>query len=82
MASAAMARAADPQKPMARRFLQAISDIQFSTSDWLGAFRDREMPRTLQMVLLATTPAGEQAPAGEGTALLRAVVADPAYQLK
>lgn len=82
MATAVMARAADPQKPMARRFLQAISEIQFSAGDWLGAYRGREMPRTLQTVLLATAPAGDQAPAGEGMSLLRAVVADPAYQLK
>ena len=82
MATAAMARAVDPEKPMARRFMQAIGDIRFSAGDWLAGFRGREMPRTLQTVLLATAPAGDQALAGEGAALLRAVVADPAYQLK
>ena len=80
--TAAMARAADPDKPMARRFMQAISDIRFSAGDWLAGFRGRDMPRTLQTVLLATAPAGEQVLAGEGAVLLRAVVADPAYQLK
>ena len=81
-AMAGMARAADAQKPMARRLLQAMSDVRFSAGDWIGGFRGREMPRTLQMVLLATAPAGDGVLAGEGTALLRAVVADPVYQLK
>jgi len=59
-----------------------MSDVRFSAGDWIGGFRGREMPRTLQMVLLATAPAGDGVLAGEGTALLRAVVADPVYQLK
>jgi uncharacterized protein (DUF1800 family) len=81
-AMAGAARAADPQKPMARRILQAMSDVQFSAGDWVGGFRGREMPRTLQTVLLATAPAGDGVLAAEGPALLRAVVSDPAYQLK
>jgi uncharacterized protein (DUF1800 family) len=81
-AMAGAARTADPQKPMARRILQAMSDVQFSAGDWVGGFRGREMPRTLQTVLLATAPAGDGALSAEGPALLRAVVSDPAYQLK
>jgi uncharacterized protein (DUF1800 family) len=82
MGGAMLAAGADPQKPMARRFLQAMGELHFSASEWLAGFRGREMPRTLQTVLLATAPAAESALAGEGASLLRAVVADPAYQLK
>ena len=75
-------QAMEPQKPMARRVMRAMMDIQFSASDWVRPFRDREGPRSMQSVLLATAPAGESARAAQGVELLRALVADPVYQLK
>ena len=70
------------QNPMARRALRAMMDIQFSANDWVAAYRGPDAPRTMQTVLLATAPASEAAPSSQGVELLRALVADPAYQLK
>jgi uncharacterized protein (DUF1800 family) len=65
-------------KPGARRFLQAMADLQFSGRDWLGSFEGREA--LVPVVLLAAPPAGN--PSGSGMDYLRALVADPVYQLK
>ncbi len=82
MAQARMEPVMDPQKPMARRVLRAMSEIRFSANDWVRQFNDREGPRSMQSVLLATAPAGERASGVQGVELLRALVADPAYQLR
>jgi uncharacterized protein (DUF1800 family) len=71
-----------PEKPIARRVLQAMLEIRFSASEWLRPYEGREMPRTLQAVLLAAAPANEEAASGQGVELLRALLADPVYQLK
>jgi uncharacterized protein (DUF1800 family) len=65
-------------KPGARRFMLAIAEIEFSARDWLRPFEGREA--MLPLVLLAAPPAGN--PAGEGLDYVRALVADPVYQLK
>ena len=65
-------------KPGARRFMQAIADLQFSARDWQRSFEGRET--MVPMVLLAAAPAGN--PSGEGMDYVRALVADPVYQLK
>jgi uncharacterized protein (DUF1800 family) len=70
------------QNPMARRALRAMLEIQFSAGDWVAGFSGRDEVRSMQAVLLATAPAGEAAASGQGVELLRALVADPAYQLK
>jgi len=82
MMTARMEEAMDPQKPMARRVLRAMMEIQFSAGDWVAKFRGRDVPPSMQSVLLATAPANESAVAAQGVDLLRALVADPAYQLK
>jgi uncharacterized protein (DUF1800 family) len=68
----------DSLKPGARRLVQAMADLQFSGRDWLAPFEGRE--KMLPLVLLAAAPAGS--PAGSGVDFLRALVADPVYQLK
>ena len=73
-----MQRNMDTLKPGPRRFLQAMADLQFSGRDWLAPFEGRE--RMVPLVLLAAAPAGE--PSGSGMDYLRALVADPVYQLK
>jgi uncharacterized protein (DUF1800 family) len=65
-------------KPGARRFMQAMAELQFSARDWLGPFEGREA--MLPLVLLAAPPAGS--PSGTGMDYVRALVADPVYQLK
>jgi uncharacterized protein (DUF1800 family) len=65
-------------KPGARRFMQAMAELQFSARDWLGPFEGREA--MLPLVLLAAPPAGS--PSGSGMDYVRALVADPVYQLK
>jgi uncharacterized protein (DUF1800 family) len=83
MTPAALERmAADPAKPMARRFLRAMIDIKFSARDWLRPFQGREMPASAQRVLLAAAPAGEGANGAQGADLVRVLVSDPVYQLK
>ena len=83
MTPAALERmAADPEKPMARRFLRAMMEIKFSARDWLRPFQGREMPASVQRVLLAAAPAGAGANGAQGADLLRALVSDPVYQLK
>ena len=65
-------------KPGARRFMQAIADLQFSARDWQRPFEGRDA--MVPVVLLAAAPAGS--PSGEGMDYVRALVADPVYQLK
>jgi hypothetical protein len=65
-------------KPGARRVMQAIADLHFSARDWLAPFEGRET--LVPLVLLAGAPAGN--PSGSGMEHLRALVADPVYQLK
>jgi uncharacterized protein (DUF1800 family) len=65
-------------KPGARRFMQAIADLQFSAHDWQRPFEGRGA--MVPVVLLAAAPAGS--PSGEGMDYVRALVADPVYQLK
>jgi uncharacterized protein (DUF1800 family) len=65
-------------KPGARRVMQAMADLQFSGRDWLAPFEGRE--KMVPLVLLAAAPAGS--PSGSGVDYLRALVADPVYQLK
>ncbi len=65
-------------KPGARRVMQAISELHFSARDWLAPFEGRES--MVPLVLLAGAPAGN--PSGGGIEYLRALVADPVYQLK
>ena len=77
-----MERAGAEAKPMAQRLTRAVMDLQFSSREFLRPFEGRPMPATLQLVLLALPPANDSALAGEGMALVRALVADPVYQLK
>jgi uncharacterized protein (DUF1800 family) len=77
-----IAQADAEAKPLARRFMRAVLDLQFSARDFLQPFEGRPMPATLQRVLLPLPPANEAALGGEGMALVRALVADPVYQLK
>jgi uncharacterized protein (DUF1800 family) len=65
-------------KPGARRVMQAMADLQFSGRDWLAPFEGRDT--MVPVVLLAAAPAGS--PSGSGVDFLRALVADPVYQLK
>jgi uncharacterized protein (DUF1800 family) len=65
-------------KPGARRMIQAMAELQFSGRDWLAGFEGRE--RMVPLVMLAAEPAGN--PSGSGVEYLRAIVADPVYQLK
>ncbi|MGH8723434.1 MAG: hypothetical protein ACREU1_01135, partial [Burkholderiales bacterium] len=65
-------------KPGARRFMQALADLQFSARDWQRPFEGREA--MVPAVLLAAAPAGS--PSGEGMDYVRALLADPVYQLK
>ena len=78
MASAPM-REPDPAKPMQGRFARALLDIRFSASDWLRPFDGREA--ALQTVLLPMPPANPP-PDARGIELVRALIADPVYQLK
>jgi uncharacterized protein (DUF1800 family) len=68
----------DTLKPGARRLMQAIADLHFSARDWMAPFEGRET--LVPVVLLAGNPAGS--PSGSGLEYLRALVADPVYQLK
>lgn len=68
----------DALKPGARRVMQAIADLNFSARDWLSPFEGRES--MVPLVLLAGAPAGN--PSGSGMEYVRALVADPVYQLK
>ncbi len=74
--------AMDGMKAPARRFLQAVMDLRFSAGDWLRPYDGRPMPETAQRVLLAAAPHGELATSGQGIDLVRAMVADPVYQLR
>jgi hypothetical protein len=55
-----------------------MADLHFSARDWLAPFEGREA--LVPLVLLAGAPAGN--PSGGGMEYLRALVADPVYQLK
>jgi uncharacterized protein (DUF1800 family) len=68
----------DTLKPGARRLMQAIADLHFSARDWMAPFEGRGT--LVPVVLLAGNPAGS--PSGSGLEYLRALVADPVYQLK
>ena len=65
-------------KPGARRFMRALAELQFSGRDWLAPYEGRE--KMMPLVLLAAAPAGE--PSGSGIDFVRALLADPVYQLK
>jgi uncharacterized protein (DUF1800 family) len=78
MQQPAMREKIDNLKPGARRVMQAIADLNFSTRDWLAPFEGRES--MVPLLLLAGAPAGN--PSGSGMEYLRALVADPVYQLK
>jgi uncharacterized protein (DUF1800 family) len=78
MQQPAMREKVDNLKPGARRVMQAIADLNFSARDWLAPFEGRES--MVPLVLLAGAPAGN--PSGSGMDYLRALVADPVYQLK
>ena len=73
-----MQRRGATMKPGPRRLLQAMADLEFSARDWLAPFEGREA--MVPLVLLAGPPAGS--PAGAGMDYVRALVADPVYQLK
>ncbi|HEX5769023.1 MAG TPA: DUF1800 domain-containing protein, partial [Burkholderiales bacterium] len=68
----------DSLKPGARRMIQAIAELHFSARDWMAPFEGRET--MVPVVLLAGAPAGN--PSGSGIEYLRALLADPLYQLK
>jgi hypothetical protein len=68
----------DSLKPGARRMIQAIAELHFSARDWMAPFEGRET--MVPVVLLAGAPAGN--PSGSGIEYLRALLADPVYQLK
>jgi uncharacterized protein (DUF1800 family) len=68
----------DTLKPGARRLMQAIADLHFSARDWMAPFEGRDT--LVPVVLLAGNPAGS--PSGSGLEYLRALLADPVYQLK
>jgi uncharacterized protein (DUF1800 family) len=78
MQQPAMREKVDNLKPGARRVMQAIADLNFSARDWLAPFEGRES--MVPLLLLAGAPAGN--PSGSGMDYLRALVADPVYQLK
>jgi uncharacterized protein (DUF1800 family) len=78
MQQPAMREKMDSLKPGARRLMQAMAELHFSGRDWLAPFEGREA--MVPLVLLAGAPAGD--PSGSGTDYLRALVADPVYQLK
>jgi len=78
MQQPAMREKMDNLKPGARRLLQAMAELHFSGREWLAPFEGREA--MVPLVLLAGAPAGD--PSGGGTDYLRALVADPVYQLK
>jgi len=67
------------EKPMARRAQQAMLELRFSADDWLRGFRGRE--QAVQTVLLALAPAADVSTAS-GADRVRALTADPVYQLK
>jgi uncharacterized protein (DUF1800 family) len=69
----------ESMKPAARRLGEAMHD--FSAGRWLSGYEGRNVPATAQLVLLASAPHGA-ARDGEGLAMLRAIVADPVYQLR
>jgi len=71
----------DGKAPM-RRMVQAMADLQFSSREWLRPYEGRAMPATAQRVLLAAAPHGDAARGGQGLDLVRAIVADPVYQLR
>jgi uncharacterized protein (DUF1800 family) len=77
-----MEQAMEPQKPMARRLLRAMTEIKFSAGDWVRQFRDRDAQRGMPSVLLAIAPANDSVQTVQGVDLLRSLVADPVYQLK
>jgi uncharacterized protein (DUF1800 family) len=78
---AVMERARDTQKPIARRFLQAMMDIKFSAHEWLRPFQGRDAG-AVHAVLLALPAANEGTAAAQGAELLRALTSDPVYQLR
>ena len=85
MTAAPMER--DPEKPMAARFARAMQDLRFSAQDWMKPYGDRE--DAMALVLLPLPPSQGAAPAQGADRRfdarfdsVRAMVADPAYQLK
>jgi len=79
MAGAAMRPADDPERPMAGRVMRAMLDIRFSAADWMKSLDGRE---GLMPAVLLPLPPVNPAPGGDGMARVRALLADPVYQLK
>jgi uncharacterized protein (DUF1800 family) len=73
-----MQRNMEKLKPRARRVLQAMVELRFSAAEWLAPFEGRE--RMVPLALLAAPPAGS--PSGSAMDYVRALLADPVYQLK
>ena len=69
----------DTGKPMVARFARALQDLRFSAADWLKPYQGRE--EAVAMVLLPLSPVNEST-AARGADQVRALVSDPAYQLK
>jgi len=81
MTAAPMER--DPEKPMAARFARALQDLRFSAQDWMKPYGDRE--DAMALVLLPLPPSQDATPARGADRrfdVVRAMVADPVYQLK
>ena len=72
-------QASDPARPMRGRLARATLDIRFSAEEWLKPYEGRQ--EMLRAVLLPMPPANP-APAARGVELVRALIADPVYQLK
>jgi uncharacterized protein (DUF1800 family) len=69
-------------KPGARRMLQALLSIQFSSRQWLAQFGGADAARGIEQLLLPLPPASPPAAGAQGMSLVRDLVADATYQLK
>jgi len=67
------------ERPRLQRMLRQVADLRFSAQDWLKPYEGREAD--LRLVLLALPPSQDPPPV-HGMELVRALVADPVYQLK
>ncbi len=64
------------------RFMRAALDIRFSGAEWFRQFDGAPGGGSLQQVVLPLPPAAALPSGGQGIELIRALTADPAYQLK